>query len=167
MPRGIPSWPSIFDWFLIDFPSILRPLEPSKSLFFLRKNKVFSKTGLSKLASIFLRFWCQLAAIFPPKIHPNPIKNRSWQASIFKSIFAWMFSRFGLDFGTQLGAMVASKIALGPPQIDSQDGLGSHKPPWNSPGLDFHRFLIDVWRIFDWFLIDFWMNVDGFSTDFS
>ena len=39
--------------FLIDFYSQLRLPEPSKSLFFLRKNKVFSKKRFSKLASIF------------------------------------------------------------------------------------------------------------------
>ena len=71
MPRGIPSWPSLFTWFFIEFSSILQPFEPSKSWFFLGKNKVFSKNGLSKLASIFLRFCCQLASIFPPKIHSN------------------------------------------------------------------------------------------------
>jgi len=44
---------SFFDRFLIDFYSQLRLPEPSKSLFFLRKNKVFSKKRFSKLASIF------------------------------------------------------------------------------------------------------------------
>ena len=34
-----------------------------------RKNKVFSKNRSSKLASIFARFWCQHASIFPQKIH--------------------------------------------------------------------------------------------------
>ena len=94
MPRAIPSWPSLFTWFFIEFSSILQPFEPSKSWFFLRKNKVFSKNCLSKLASIFLRFWCQLASIFPPKIHSNRIKNRSWNALIFWSIFTSIFIDF-------------------------------------------------------------------------
>ena len=44
---------SIFYRFLIEFSSQLRPPEPSKSLFSLRKNNVFSKNRLSKLTSIF------------------------------------------------------------------------------------------------------------------
>ena len=60
------------------------------------------------LALIFARFWCQHASIFPPKIHQHPSKNRSQDASIFRSIFASIFLRFCFDLGGQLGAMLAT-----------------------------------------------------------
>ena len=53
IPRCLPMLSSFFDRFLIDLYSQLRLPEPSKSLFFLGKNKVFSKKRFSKLASIF------------------------------------------------------------------------------------------------------------------
>ena len=108
MPRCLPILTPFFDRFFIDFYSQLRSPEPSKSLFFLRKNKVFSKNRSSKLASIFARFWCQHASIFPPKIHQNPSKNRSQDASTFRSIFASIFLRCCFDFGGQLGTMLAT-----------------------------------------------------------
>ena len=51
---------------------------------------------------------CQLASIFPPKIHQNHIKNRFQKASIFCTIFASIFSPFWLHLGTQVGAMLAT-----------------------------------------------------------
>ena len=83
MPRCLPMLTSFFDRFLIDFYSQLGPPEPSKYRFFLRKNKVFSKKAFSQLIPIFDGFWCQLGSIFPPKIHQNPSKNRSQDASNF------------------------------------------------------------------------------------
>ena len=108
MPRCLPILTPFFDRFFIDFYLQLRSPEPSKSLFFLRKNKVFSKNRSSKLASIFVRFWCQHASILPPKIHQNPSKNRFQDASFFRSIFASIFLRFCFDLGGQLGAMLAT-----------------------------------------------------------
>ena len=108
MPRCLPILTPFFDRFFIDFYLQLRSPEPSKSLFFLRKNKVFSKNRYSKLASIFDRFLCQHASILPPKIHQNPSKNRFQDASFFRSIFASIFLRFCFDLGGQLGAMLAT-----------------------------------------------------------
>ena len=108
MPRCLPILTPFFNRCFIGFYLQLRSPEPSKSLFFLRKNKVFSKNRSSKLASIFARFWCQHASIFPPKIHQNPSKNRFQDASLFRSIFASIFLRFWFDFGRQLGAMLAT-----------------------------------------------------------
>ena len=79
-----------------------------KTMFFLRKNNVFSKKAFSQLIPIFNGFWCQLGSIFPPKIHQNSSKNRSQDASNFWSIFASIFSPFWLQLGTQLGAMLAT-----------------------------------------------------------
>ena len=108
MPGCLPILIPFLDRCFIDFYSQLRSPEPSKSLFFLRKNKVFSKNRSSKLASIFVRFWCQHASILLPNIHQNPPKNRFQDASFFRSIFASIFLRFWLDFGGQLGAMLAT-----------------------------------------------------------
>ena len=121
MPRCLPILIPFLDRFFIDFYLQLRSPEPSKSLFFLRKNKVFSKNRSSKLASIFARFWCQHASIFPPKIHQNPSKNRSQDASIFRSIFASIFLRFSFDLGGQLGAMWAA--------FSAKQGGGNQSPP--------------------------------------
>ena len=55
-----------------------------------------------------MRFRCQLASIFPPKIHQNPFKNRSQDASIFWLIFEWIFEPSWLHLGGQVGAMLAT-----------------------------------------------------------
>ena len=108
MPRCLPILIQFFYRFFNDFYFQLRSPESSKSLFFLRKNKVFSKNRSSKLGSIFDRFWCLHASIFHPKLHQNPFKNRSQDASIFRSIFASILLRFSFDLGGQLGAMLAT-----------------------------------------------------------
>ena len=108
MPRCLPILSPFLNRFFIDFYLQLRSPEPSKSLFFLKKNLFFSKIRFSKLASIFFRFWCQHASILPPKIHQNPSKNRFQDASFFRSIFASVSLRFCFDLGGQLGAMLAT-----------------------------------------------------------
>ena len=74
----------------------------------LQREHDFSKNRISQLASIFDRFWCQLGSILPPQIHQNPPKNRFQEASKKRSIFASIFYRFLIDFGAQLGAMLAA-----------------------------------------------------------
>ena len=91
MPRGFPKLSSFFDRFLIDFYSQLRPLEPSKSLFILRKNKVFSKNRLSKLASIL---GGHLNANLAPFCFQNP--SKSFKNPIPRGI--QQFIDFGFDF---------------------------------------------------------------------
>ena len=90
------------------FTSNFNPPNLQNHCFFPWKTMFFSKNRPSKLASIFDRFWCQYASIFLPKIHQHPSKNRSQDASIFRSIFASIFLRFCFDFGGQLGAMLAT-----------------------------------------------------------
>ena len=108
MPRCLPILAPFFDRFFIDFYLQLRSPEPSKSLFFLWENMVFSKNRSSKLGSIFARCWRQHASVFLPKIHQNPSKNRFQDASIFRSIFASISLRFSFELGGQLGAMLAT-----------------------------------------------------------
>jgi len=64
----------------MDFWCQLQAPEPSKSLFFLWKNKVFSKNHPSKLASIFDAIWVATWLHFPSKIHQNPIKIKFQEA---------------------------------------------------------------------------------------
>ena len=45
---------------------------------------------------------------FASKIHQNCVKNRSREASKKQFIFVSVFNRFVIDFGTQLGAMLAT-----------------------------------------------------------
>ena len=51
---------------------------------------------------VFDSILMQHASTFGPKIHQNRFENRSWKASIFKSILASIFYWFWLDFGTHL-----------------------------------------------------------------
>ena len=87
----------------------------------LQREHDFSKNRISQLASIFDRFWCQFGSILPSKIHQNPLKNRFQDATIFWSIFASNFYRFLIDFGTQLGAMLAT--------FSAQKGGRCESPP--------------------------------------
>ena len=81
IPRGNPSWASIFHRFLVGFCSQLRPQKPQKSLKFHWFYRYFCKIGLSKLTSIFDRFWSQLASILDQKINQKSLKNPSPEAS--------------------------------------------------------------------------------------
>ena len=108
MPSHLDSiFGSIFHWFL---PPISIPWTFKVIVFPFSKNYIFFflKNCFSKLASIFVRCWCQHASILPPKIHQNPSKNRFQDASFFRSIFASIFLRFCFDFRSQLGAMLAA-----------------------------------------------------------
>ena len=57
---------------------------------------------------IFDAILLQHASTFAPKAHQNRFKNWSWKASIFWSIFASIFKWFWLDFGSPIGAMLAT-----------------------------------------------------------
>ena len=108
MPRGNPSWASIFHRFLVGFCSQLRPQKPQKSLKFHWFYKYFCKIGLSKLTSIFDRFWSQLASILDQKINQKSFENPSPEASKKWSKFWWIFEPSWLHFGSQVGAMLAT-----------------------------------------------------------
>ena len=143
---------SIFDrfWLSTLTPRISK-IEPP-----LQREHDFSKNRLSKLCTFLIPFGCQLASIFPPKIHQNPFKNRFQEASICSLILASIFVRFGLHLGAQVGAMLASfsskmgrPCGTPPPFL-----LGlSYFPiflrfhPLLAPfGLDFGRFGPRFWR---------------------
>ena len=83
---------SIFHRFLLpaSTPRISK-IEPP-----LQREHDFSKNRLSKLCTFLIPFGCQLASIFPPKMHQNPSKNRFQKASIF-----W------IDFGIDLLSILA------------------------------------------------------------
>ena len=145
MSRGIPSWPSIFNWFFTDFPSILQALEPSKSWNFLKENKVFSKNGLSKISIDFSLVLVPTCLHFPSQ---NPPKSH--QKSIFKGIdflidfciaLFLIFEGFGLHLGTQVGAMLLTFS----PRDGSQNTSGHSRHPLyaqdssrTAPDLNFH-----------------------------
>ena len=108
MPRGLPKLSTFFKIILMDFWCQLQLPEPSKSLFFLRKNTIFFKKSLFEVGIDFCSILVPTCLHFPPKIKQHPSKNRSQDASIFRSIFASIFLRFCFDFGRQLGAMLAT-----------------------------------------------------------
>ena len=108
MPRGNPSWASMFHRFLVGFCSQLRPPKPQKSWKFQWFYKYFCKIGLSKLTSIFdpilTPIWLHFGTKNPPKSIPKSIPR-----GIKKMIdFCIDFYEFLIDFGGQLGAMLAT-----------------------------------------------------------
>ena len=86
-----------------------------KALFSLGKTRFFQKIALRSWHRFLLDFWCQHASIFLPKIHQNLSKNRFQDASIFRSIFAAIFSSILLRLwgptGNHVGHFVAQNTA--------------------------------------------------------
>ena len=91
MPRGTPSWTSNFDRFLIGFCFQLGPRGCQKSVFFQRKNEVFSKNRLSKITSIS-------ASILVPTCLHVALQNRRF-SDFWRFQEAFKISCFfGIDF---------------------------------------------------------------------
>ena len=109
MPRCLSFWSPFLDRALIDFDSQLGPPGPSKSWFSLRENDVFSKNACWSKHRFRSRFWLQDASILLPQTHQNPSKNRSREASTFKSIWKSIFTRLGLLPGSQEGPKTAPR----------------------------------------------------------
>ena len=170
MPRCLPIMTSFFVRFLIDFQLHFRSAESSKSLFSLWKNKVFQNIAFRSWNRFLMRLWCQLGSILPSQIHQNRLKIRPQEPSKFWSIFASIFFRFGLRFGHQVGAMLATlfeprrpKDGHKTPQGRSQDAQrrpktrprrpqGAQDPPQTTilEGFWGHieRFGADFWKAF-------------------
>ena len=117
MPRGSPSWASIFDRFLINFWSQLRCPKTKKSL----KNhwfyKVFCKIGLPKLRSIFgpilVPTWLHFGSQNRPKSTKNPISKSIKKTDWFlKRFFLSILAPFWEAKWTQVGTKNVSKIDL-------------------------------------------------------
>ena len=143
-----------------------------------------------------MRFGCQLASIFLPKIHQNPFKNRSQDASLFRLIFAWIFRRTSGRQDRQDGPKRPPRRPKRPPRRP-QEGpekagapfifrywppRASKGPPgplqdwfltmfWLNCWRMFGLLLVNVWSIFAWFLIhfliDFWNEFSFSSLSFS
>ena len=100
--------------FLIDFCSQLRPPGSQKSVFFLGKNEVFFKNGLSDITSI------SASILVPTCLHVG-LQNRRFsdfwrfqEAFKISSFFASIFYRFWLHFGVQHGAILGAKTPQNP-----------------------------------------------------
>ena len=173
MPRCLPILTPFFDRFFIDFYLQLRSPEPSKSSFFLQEKLRFFLNRSSKLASIFDRFWCQHAFIFPPKVHQKPRKNRSQEASFFQSIFASIvlsiFVRFWRPTWSHVGHLFAQN---GGPLWDAAlFFLGSMfffgflavlAPSWRHLGSIFGGLGLDFGRLFGFILEGFGLYFGSF-----
>ena len=163
---------SLFYRFLIDFYPKFQPQNLQNSLFFIRKNTLFSKHRLSKLASIWDPIWMPKYLHFPPKIHQNPPINRFLRASFWVSNFASIFYGFWPSFGSQLGpswpprrAQEAPKRPLGisfgasrrPPVAKKRLGAAQNpsRPRFGSLRAS---ILEDFWKIYDRFLEDLFMD---------
>ena len=110
---------------------------------------------------VFDSILMQHASIFAPKIHQNRFENRSWKASIFKSMLASIFYWFWLDFGSPLGAMLATfSVKMGvrcgvfPSFCLGRCSYPSFWPSWppscekcRVPPLDFERFWPRFWNV--------------------
>ena len=97
--------------FFIDFSSQLRPTGSPKSKFFLRENKIFSKTAFRRLYRFRFRFWCQLASMLASKIEDFPIFGGSKRPSKFHRFWASIFYRFWVHLGLQHGPILGPKTA--------------------------------------------------------
>ena len=127
-------------------------------------------------------FQCQLASIFPPKIHQNRIKNRSWRASIFWSMLTSIFRRPKTTprrpKSAQDGDPSAKTAPRGPQDSPKMAPWGPKSSdlfrvfsilaakslqgsPETAPRVIFGSFLVDFWSIFDGFLVDFWSIFDS------
>ena len=100
--------------FFIDFSSQLRPTGSPKSMFFLKKNKVFQKKRLSKITSIS-------ASILVPTCPHVGLQNQKFseimafqEAFKISSFFASIFYRFWVRLGLQHGAILGVKTAQNP-----------------------------------------------------
>ena len=90
-----------------------------KTLFFITKNKVFWQIAIRSSHRFLIPFWSQLGFILKAKIHKISSINRPQEASKKRSIFASIFNRFLIDFGGELGAMLAA--------FSAQQGGGCEK----------------------------------------
>ena len=129
MLRGIPSWPSLFTWFFIQFSLILQPFEPSKSCFFLKEKQGFFKKWPFEVSIDF-------SSILLPTCFHFPFQNpsKSHQKSILAGIdflidFCIVFFSIWARFWNPTWSHVGFKNRSGANQNASQDGLESHKPP--------------------------------------
>ena len=115
MPRCLPILVPFFDRFFFDFYLQLRPPEPSKSLFFLRKSKVFFKKSLFEVGIDFCSLLVPTCFHFSSK---NPPK--SFQKSIPRCIdfsidfcidFSSIFLRFWRPTWSHVGHFFAQNTA--------------------------------------------------------
>ena len=100
--------------FLIDFCSQLRPPGSQKSVFFLWKNKVFSKKRLSKITSI------SASILVPTCLHVG-LQNRRFsdfwrfqEAFKISWFFASIFYSFWVHLSLQHGAILGAKTPQNP-----------------------------------------------------
>ena len=107
LPKIDPKMHQIFDRFLVGFGSTWTHLI-SKNIIFLLEKQSFLKNRHSKFASIFDPIFVPTSLHFGTKNQQNSSINRPQEASKKRSIFASIFYRFLIDFGGQLGAMLAT-----------------------------------------------------------
>ena len=98
-----------FDRFEIEFCSLLGLPNLQNNGFPLRKFMRFQTFVFRKWHRFLIDLGANMehGSILASQILPNLSKIRSQDASIFRSIFAFIFPRFSFDFGSQLGAMLA------------------------------------------------------------
>ena len=126
MPRGILTWTSIFDRFLIEIGSQLRPPEPQKTMNF---HCFFPHFLQNRPFEVETDFGSDLGANLPPFSLPKSIKVRFLMASIDYAIWASIFMPFWDQLGPILGFNLDPSWFPGAPQIASQDAFGSQNPP--------------------------------------
>ena len=102
MPRWLPILTSFLHRFFIDLYSQLRSPEPSKSLFFLKKNKVYL------FQKVALRSWDRFLFDFGANMLPFSLQKSTNIVSKIDSkmhhVFDWFLHRFFFDFPSILEA---------------------------------------------------------------
>ena len=123
---------------------------------------VFAKSAFRSWHRFLIRSWCQHASILPPKTHQKCIKTRTWKASIFWWIFAWVLYRFSFDLGSQLGAMLASKTRPRRLQEASKMAPKTKCVTFFAPAV----ILINAWYLTSFWSV-FWLFLNHFLPRFS
>ena len=98
MPRCLPILTPFLDRFFIDFYLQLRSPEPSKSLFFLRKNKVFFKKSLFEDRIDFCSLLVPTCFHFSSQNQPKSFQKSIPRCITFSIDFCIVFSSILLRF---------------------------------------------------------------------
>ena len=158
MPRGSPSWVSIFGRFLIDFWCQLRPLEPQESSSRCSESTIYQKIAFRNL----YRFFIDFCSSMPPFSFQKSIKNASKLRLGRHQFFNRFLHRLFIDFPS----IWEANLGLCWPLRRAQDA--SKRPPRWLPRRSASHFsiLIGFWWILDGFLVDFWWIFNWFWFDF-
>ena len=132
MPRGIPSWTSNFDRFVIGFCFQLGPPNLEKSSPRCRESTIFQKIVFRNRHRFLIDFGANLPPFSFPKSTKIASKTDLERHRFFDRFLHRFFLRFGSILGPNLGPCwghVGSENRPRAAQDAFQDAFGSQNPP--------------------------------------